>query len=64
MRRYWLAMGGLLTIFLLLFALAEALRLPLLVDPSPWPGPVDFWRLGLKAPNMVMELPRPDNAER
>lgn len=36
MKRYWLVVGVMLAIFLLLFALAEWLRIPLLTDPSAW----------------------------
>lgn len=34
MKRYWLVVGAMLTVFLLLFGLVEWLRIPLLTDPS------------------------------
>lgn len=36
MKRYLLLMGMLAALFLLLLAVVEALRLPLLTDPTPW----------------------------
>jgi uncharacterized membrane protein YdjX (TVP38/TMEM64 family) len=36
MKRYWLIAGALVALFLLLFAVVEALRIPLLTDPAPW----------------------------
>jgi uncharacterized membrane protein YdjX (TVP38/TMEM64 family) len=36
MKRYLLIMGGMVAFFLLLFAAAEALGVPLLTDPTPW----------------------------
>lgn len=36
MKRYVLIMGGMVAFFLLLFAIAEWLGVPLLTDPTPW----------------------------
>lgn len=36
MRSYWLLLGSMAAAFLALFALAEALGVPLLSDPGPW----------------------------
>jgi uncharacterized membrane protein YdjX (TVP38/TMEM64 family) len=36
MTRFWILMGTMMAAFLGLFAVAQALRLPLLTDPSPW----------------------------
>lgn len=36
MKRYWIVSGFLLSAFLGVFLLVDALRIPLLVDPSPW----------------------------
>lgn len=36
MRRYVLIAGALIAFFLLLFVIVEALRVPLLADPTPW----------------------------
>lgn len=36
MKRFWLLTGSMMVLFLGLFALAEALRVPLLTDPGPW----------------------------
>lgn len=36
MKRYWLVVGAMLALFLLLFGLVEWLRIPLLTDPSAW----------------------------
>ena len=38
MKRYWMAVGAMIGLFLLLFFLAEWLHVPLLTDPSPWMG--------------------------
>lgn len=36
MKRYWLVVGAMLTVFLILFGLVEWLQVPLLTDPSGW----------------------------
>ncbi|MFN0112222.1 MAG: TVP38/TMEM64 family protein [Blastocatellia bacterium] len=36
MKRYWLVVGTMLTVFLALFGLVEWLQIPLLTDPSAW----------------------------
>lgn len=36
MKRYWLVVGAMLTVFLILFGLVEWLQVPLLTDPSAW----------------------------
>lgn len=36
MKRYLIVMGGMVAFFLLLFAAAELLGVPLLTDPTPW----------------------------
>ncbi|HEX2223177.1 MAG TPA: VTT domain-containing protein [Thermoanaerobaculia bacterium] len=36
MTRFWILTGTMMAVFLGLFGLAEALRVPLLTDPSPW----------------------------
>lgn len=36
MRRYWIAVASIFAVFMVLFVVAEALRIPLLTDPRPW----------------------------
>lgn len=38
MKRYLLTMGTLMTLFLILFLVVEAVGIPLLTDPEPWLG--------------------------
>lgn len=61
MKRYLMIMGGILTFFLSLFFLVEALGVPLLVDPIPWLHHGGVWAailgVGLLVADVLLPVP-------
>ncbi len=61
MQRYWLVVGLLLLLFLVLFLLVETARVPLLTDPASWlqrPGPLAaILSVGFLVVDVVLPMP-------
>jgi uncharacterized membrane protein YdjX (TVP38/TMEM64 family) len=56
MKRYFMVMGGMLAVFLVLFFLVEALGIPLLVDPTPWLKQGGAWAAALGVALLIADV--------